>query len=126
MLTNSKVYLYLSELDYEIVGPLDSMKFTSVINSFNNNGNVRTSITKVFIPFDKIAKDFNVNINANIDYALVIDKNSSIKPSKPVVNDLGELTNGSDLIRQGVKIITHASKKNYGSADMQHYYLEIE
>lgn len=124
MLVNSKIYLYLSDLNYSIIGPIDCCKFETVMNTFSNYGNVRTSLTKVFIPLSNLDEAIKVNINAKIDYALICDGESH--PVEANLDENGELINGSELLRSGAKIITFSSKKKYGSANMQHYYLEIE
>lgn len=118
MLINNEVTLYLKILNYNKV-TFPCACFDSQKNTFQQNGNYVEDIIKVYILLIDM-NDEMVQITSDTDY-LFIGKNAP----EALIED-GEIANLSELYKKGLKLITYSSKKDYGSKEMRHYYLEAK
>lgn len=120
MFCNDYVYLYLKSLNYQ-KKVYSCAKFETKRNTLTEMGNQLSNVITVYIPLDQFNGE-DIIIDASNDYALF--SNYQYVPTAKV-DDKGNIINASELLEFGANIITVASKKNYGSKNMQHWYIEV-
>lgn len=118
MFTNNFVTLYLKSNSYQKV-TYPCAVFSSSTNNFSQLGNSLSTKTTVYIPLSVMSGE-NIQISPDIDYAFI-----GMNDIKAEIDENGELTNTSTLLKNGAKVITFSSKKDYGSKAMQHYEIEM-